>query len=208
LSRISRRVSEYLPPMRWWHFGAAMNTVVLVAYLAISFHILKGVFRSGRPSSNPLAFATGLIFLTCAIHHGSHPVHMLLPYVGIEEHTGIPMREAFDDWHTSAFDLVTAGVALWYWRLRGRFPALVRGSALFEDLRERERQALEINDNVVQHLAVAKLAHDLGKHDEAYDAITLGLERSRAIIGDLLGTRGSGIDLQPGDLRREGPGGT
>lgn len=193
--------------MRWWHFGAAMNTVVLLAYLAISFHILKGVVRSGRLLSNPLALATGLIFFTCAVHHGSHPFHMLLPYVGIEEHTGIPMREAFDDWHTSSFDLFTAGVAIWYWRLRNRFPALVRGSALFEDLRERERQALEINDNVVQHLAVAKLAYDLGKHDEAYDAIDKGLTSARKIITELIGDDTAGGDVAPGSLRRQAPGG-
>lgn len=193
--------------MQWWHFGAAMNTVVLVAYLAISFHILKGVFRSGGLRSNPLALATGLIFFTCAVHHGSHPVHMLLPYLGLEEHTGIPMREAFDDWHTSAFDLFTAAVALWYWRLRNRFPALVRGSALFEDLRERERQALEINDNVVQHLAVAKLAAELGKHDEAHEALTRGLASSRSIITELLGDRATHGGVSPGDLRRREPGG-
>jgi hypothetical protein len=194
--------------MRWWHFGAVMNAVVLVAYLAISFHILRGVVRSGRITSNPLALATGLIFLTCAIHHGSHPVHMFLPSIGIGEHKSHSMREAFDSWHTSAFDLATAGVAVWYWRLRNRFPALVRGSALFEDLRERERQALEINDNVVQHLAVAKLAYDLGKHDEAYDAIDKGLVSSRKIITELLGEPGSGVDLGAGDLRRREPGGT
>jgi signal transduction histidine kinase len=192
--------------MRWWHFSAAMNTVVLVAYLAISFHILRGVVRSGRITSNPLALATGLIFLTCAIHHGSHPVHMFLPTIGIGEHSH-SMREAFDSWHTSAFDLVTAGVAVWYWRLRNRFPALVRGSALFEDLRERERQALEINDNVVQHLAVAKLAYDLGKHDEAYEAIDVGLTSSRRIITELLGDETSTGKVEPGRLRRQAPGG-
>ena len=29
--------------------------------------------------------------------------------------------------------IMTAGIAVWYWTLRGRFPALVRGAALVEE---------------------------------------------------------------------------
>jgi PAS domain-containing protein len=36
------------------------------------------------------------------------------------------------------WDALTAGVGVWYWSLRGRFPALVRGAALFEDLELRK----------------------------------------------------------------------
>ncbi|WP_285550763.1 hybrid sensor histidine kinase/response regulator [Actinoplanes regularis] len=48
------------------------------------------------------------------------------------------MRHAFGSSFTVGWDLVTAVVAVWYWTLRGRFPALVRGAAVFEDLRLRQ----------------------------------------------------------------------
>ena len=189
--------------MEWWIVAAVANVVILVAYLAIAITIGAGLTRSRQWRSNPLGVATAAIFFSCAIHHGSHPLHMVLPYVGLEEHTGLPMRAAFQEWHVAGWDIVTAGIALWYWSLRNRFPALVRGAALFEDLKQRQRQALEINDNVVQGLAVAKYALDTGDERRAHDALELTLERARGIIGDLLGDEGSEVRLGPGDLTRE-----
>ncbi len=40
--------------------------------------------------------------------------------------------------------------------------SVLRGAQLFEDMKVRERQALEINDNIVQGLSVAKYALDQG----------------------------------------------
>lgn len=50
----------------------------------------------------------------------------------------------------------------------------------------RRQQALQINDNVVQGLAVAKYAFDLGDHDKAKEAIEGTLAAARRIISDLL----------------------
>jgi signal transduction histidine kinase len=191
--------------MHWWVAGAFFNTIILVAYLAISYSIARGLHRSKQWRSNPLAVATAAIFFTCAVHHGSHPVHMVLPAFGLEEHTGLPMREAFDDWHSSGWDIITAAVAVYYWTLRGRFPALVRGPAVFEDLRERQRQALDIHDNVVQGLAAAKLNFELDRGDEGMRALDDTLAASRSIITDLLGDERYGLGLSPGDLRRQTP---
>ena len=47
----------------------------------------------------------------------------------------------------------------------------MQGAQLFEDLRQREQQALEINDNVLQGLVVAKMALDLDQPDKANDAL-------------------------------------
>jgi signal transduction histidine kinase len=191
--------------MEWWMVSTALNIVVVSAYLAISLTILRGLKKAGRVWSNPLMLATSAIFFTCAVHHGSHPVHMLLPTFGVEDHHSMAMREAFDSWHTSLWDVATAGVGIWYFMLRNRFPALARGSALFEDLRERERQALEIHDNVVQGLAEAQLAFDVGREQQAREAVDRTLAAARQIITDLLGEPGSGIELGPGDLRRSAP---
>lgn len=185
--------------MSWWYVGAIANVVILAAYLAIAYSIIRNLLPERRWRNNPLAVATAAIFFTCAVHHGSHPVHQLLPALGVEEHTGLAMREAFDDWHVSTWDIVTAAVGVWYWTLRNRFPALVRSSALFEDVIARERQALEIHDNVVQGLATAKLAFEMDDGDRGMRALDQTLAASRKIITDLLG--GDGVALA-GNLRR------
>lgn len=50
----------------------------------------------------------------------------------------------------------------------------------------RRRQALEINDNVVQGLAVAKYAFELGNMEKAQSAVEGTLAASRRIISDLV----------------------
>lgn len=50
----------------------------------------------------------------------------------------------------------------------------------------RRRQALEINDNVVQGLAVAKYAFELGNTEKAMSAVEGTLAASRRIISDLV----------------------
>lgn len=186
-----------------WGFAAIASGVILVAYLAIAFRILGGVTRAGEWHNNPLAVATGLIFFTCGVGHGLHLVHLLAPSFGFDELGGQSARTAFSEWHLWIWDGITAGVAVWYWTLRNRFPALVRGAALFEDMRERQRQALEIHDNVVQGLAKTKLALDLGRTEEGEKEVEETLAASRKIISELLGDPGSETELGPGDLRRE-----
>lgn len=189
--------------LQWWHIGALANVVITVAYLAISFRIARRLSKEGgRLRDNPLAAATAGIFLTCAVHHGGHPLHQLLPAVGSNAEIGPAMRAAFNESHVVIWDLVTAAVGIWYWTLRGRFPALVRGAALFEDLRERQRQALEIHDNIVQGLATAKLSFEVDDHEGGMAAVEHTLAASRRIISGLLGEEHAGTTLGPGDLRR------
>lgn len=66
----------------------------------------------------------------------------------------------------------------------------------------RREQALEINDNVVQGLAVAKYALDLGHTDKARSAIEGTLAAARKIITDLIDELGEGMELGPGTLAR------
>src|SRR5689334_13830597 len=125
--------------VNWWQLTALANAVILAAYLAISFAIGRGLWRARQWRNNPLGVATASIFFSCAVHHGSHTVHLMLPYLGSDVHAGMAMRMAFGmDFHAAGWDTVTAVLAVWYWTLRGRFPALVRGAALFEDLRLRQ----------------------------------------------------------------------
>lgn len=63
--------------------------------------------------------------------------------------------------------------------------------------REKERRALEINDNIVQGLVLAKYAAQAGHVPEALRAIDETLERARRLITDALED-----EVAPGDLVR------
>lgn len=69
------------------------------------------------------------------------------------------------------------------------------------DQRRLTEYALALNDSIVQGLAAAKMALELGESDRAERMITDTLTQARTIISDLL--REVGVDLQPGDLIRE-----
>ncbi len=65
--------------------------------------------------------------------------------------------------------------------------------------------ALALNDSIVQGLAAAKMALELGDQDRAERVIDETLEAARTIISDLL--REVGVEIQPGDLVRDAEGG-
>ncbi len=183
-----------------WRVGIVANLVTMTAYLAISAAVLVPLVRDGQLKANRLGTATGLIFFTCAVAHGGHAVHMLLPALGVESASGIAMREGFNA-QTVVWDIVTACVGIYYWSLRRTYGALMSGAKLFEDLRERQRQALEINDGIVQGLATAKLALELDQTQLTREALESTLISARCLITELLGEV-SDQGFAPGDLRR------
>jgi signal transduction histidine kinase len=187
-----------------WQIGAAANAVVALAYIAISWAIISPLVRTGQWRQNRLGVATSAIFLTCAVHHGGHALHMVLPAVGLEDATGQAMRRAWE-WHVTAWDVVTAAVGVYYWSLRSTYGTLMKGATLFEDLKEKQRQALEINDNIVQGLVTAKLALELDQRELSREALEHSLNAARQIITDLLGEEGTEQRLGPGDLVRSKP---
>jgi hypothetical protein len=73
---------------------------------------------------------------------------------------------------------------------------------MFEDMKVRQRQALDVNDNIVQGLTVAKYELDRGDDDRSREAIEETLRKARVLITELLGERDSEVELGPGDLRR------
>jgi PAS domain S-box-containing protein len=69
-------------------------------------------------------------------------------------------------------------------------------------LRLRQRHALELNDDIIQGLAVADLALNLEEYDKARGAISSTLQAARRYVTDLLGEPGEAIPIAPGDLRK------
>lgn len=72
------------------------------------------------------------------------------------------------------------------------------------EARGRQRQAMELNDDIVQGLTVALYALELGQETVAQRAVDETLASARAIVSDLLG-EDSATDLGPGDLVRRTP---
>ena len=176
-----------------WQIGMSANAIIGVAYLAISLALIIPLTRSNQLKSNPLAVATAAIFLTCAVHHGSHAVHMLLPAF-VSDEQGLSMRAAWG-WPLAIWDVVGAIVAIFYWTQRRSYGALIDGAALFEDLRKREQQALELNDSVLQGMVVSRMALDLDDPDKALDALDTSIASASRIITNLLGSEHFNIEL-------------
>lgn len=170
-----------------WVIGLICNTAIAVAYFMIFATILRPLIRGGQMRSNPLATATAAIFLTCAVHHGSHVLHMALPTLGLAETQGMAMREAWT-WPAAIWDVVGALVAIYYFTLRRGYGALIHGAELFTDLQQREQQALELNDNVLQGLVVARMAIDLDRTDKAKAALDAAILSASRMITDLIGS--------------------
>ena len=75
-----------------WQVGLVCNAVISVTYFLIVLAIVVPLVRSHQLRSNPLGAATAAIFFTCAVHHGAHTVHMLMPAFGVDEVQGMAMR--------------------------------------------------------------------------------------------------------------------
>jgi len=172
-----------------WQIAMVCNAGIGIAYLLICLAIVVPLTRSNQLRSNPLGAATAAIFLTCAVHHGTHAVHMLLPSLGVDDDRGLAMRAAWS-WPLTIWDCVGLVVALYYWTLRRNYSSLMQGAQLFEDLRKREQQALELNDSVLQGLVVAKMALDLDDTAKANAAISTSIDSASRIITNLLGSEG------------------
>jgi len=174
------------------------------SFALIAYVIVRGLVGSSQLRTNRLGVATALIFVTVAGSFALQGYRLLAPSLGLDEQHGLALRDAAD-WHTAVWGLLTAAAGIYYLALRRSRASAPQSAQMFEDLKARERQALEINDNIVQGLTVAKYAMSIGAEDHGRQAIDDTLVRARAIITDRLGEPGSEIEFGPGDLRRATP---
>jgi hypothetical protein len=190
--------------MDYWWIGLVTNAITAVAFLAVAVVLLVNAVKTKHVKNNPLGVATVILYLTCGGGHVVHTLQLLDVPLGIASAAGIAIQQEYDtNWHMWIIDILTAAAGVSYWMMRRRFPALVSGAAVFEDLRTRQRRALAINDTVVQGLVRAKMALDLQHRQEGEAAVADTLASARHIITDLLGQE----EVKAGSLRRRQPGG-
>lgn len=200
---------SHLLGVELWHLVFAANLVITVAYAMITAYIVRGLVE-GSQWTNWLGIATAAIFASCAAGHGVHVLHFLLPAIDSWGYPlpaqalaeGYAMRAAMGDWHSLLPDTLTALAGLTYLALRNRLGAVLRGSPrLFRDERQARRNAIELNDNVVQGLAAAKMAIQAGHTGYAIQALNNTLDQSKAMMTALL----EEAPVQRADLVRENP---
>lgn len=165
--------------------GLISNVVMALAYLLICLAIVIPLARSKQLRSNLLGAATALIFLTCAVHHGMLALDLLAPALAADGEQPVALPESYS-WSMGVWDVVGMLVAVYYWGQRRSYAPLMDGAQLFQDLRQREQQALEINDTVLQGLVVARMALDLDDPQRAHDSLAASISSASQIITDLL----------------------
>lgn len=187
----------------WWVITAGANAIMIAVYATIAYLIIRGLNEGRQWRTNPVAVATGAVFVSCTIGHGLHLAHVLPPLSMLEPLEAEAARAMFGDWRLLAWDVFTAGTAIAFYLLRNRLAVVYDGAALCEDLRERERQAAALNDRVMTGIDRARAQLREGDRDGGLRTLSDTLEESKGVITMLLGTRGSRTSLGPGDLQRD-----
>lgn len=187
-----------------WQLGLAGNLVVMALYAAIAWSIGRPLVATGQLRTNRLGVATAVIFATCAIGHGVHAFHLFGPTIGVDAHVGDHARGAME-WHLVVVDAITASVAVVYWRMRRSYASFIHGAKLFDDLEERKRAALEINDEIIQRLVVAQMAIEGGDDKKASDMIRRCVRSAQSIVTEILVESDISEPLATGKIIRSEP---
>lgn len=187
------------PVIEIWHVGLLASAVIAVSFGAVGVKLGLDITRTGQWLGNPLAVATVFLYVSCASSHGIRTIQLLENLLGVVSTPALAAGLEYGYLHMVGLDAVTAFAGVWYWTLRNRYPSLVRGTAIFEDLRSRQRQALAVHDGVVQGLSEAKLALEAGETDAGQEALDDTLDEAKGLITDLM----EGEETPEGELRRE-----
>ena len=190
-----------------WVFTAAFNAILVVIYGLVAISMISAIIDGRQLRTNPLLTATAAIFVTCTLGHGAHLMHALVAqpiFWGDEAAAADRVRAEFSDIRLLAWDGFTAAVAIVFYVLRNRFAVITRGAAFCEDLAKRESQALEMHDNIVQGLAQAKMALDMGHREEGYEAIESTLVAARRIMTEVLGKNAADLKASRAEARSAG----
>ena len=172
-------------------------------YLAIAGTIVAVLSQGGRLRTHTLGQAALLAFGTCGDPVLPDRGAAAGPSLGIDSSHGEALRDA---WPTllGVWAVIGGAAALFLLSQRGSYGDVLLGPGLMDEVKARERQAFEINDNLVQGLSVAKYSFEMGQEDRGRRAVNESLRKAREMTTDLLGEPGAPDDqVVPGELRRE-----
>ena len=168
-----------------WQLTAGANALVGIAYLVIAGTIVAVLSRRApedapaRPGRPARLRDLGVQFCLIA-------ALLLAPSLGIETSSGEALRDAWPA-VLAAWAVVGGAAALFLLSQRGSYGDVLLGPGLMDEVKERERQAFEINDNLVQGLSVAKYSLEMGQEDRGRRAVNESLRKARVMTTDLLG---------------------
>ncbi len=181
-----------------WQLTAGANAVVGVLYLAIAGTIVAVLFQGGRLRTHTLGQAALLAFGTVGIQFCLIAALLLAPSFGIDSSHGEALRDAWPAL-LGVWAVIGGAAALFLLSQRGSYGDVLLGPGLMDEVKARERQAFEINDNLVQGLSVAKYSLEMGQEDRGRRAVNESLSNARKMTTDLLGEPGA-----PDDQARPG----
>ena len=174
--------------MYWIAIGS--NLVIGFVAYALAWQIARNLLRDREWPTNRLALAMLAIVGTCSTGHLEHGFHLL------------SSNQAAALWPPEAvvLDLITAaGISAYFYFQTGRLSQFARGAAMFEDVSVRNRNALQMHNEVVQRLAAARYAIVRGELAGARELVDQSLTSAREVITDLLPPEAA---VEPGSVRR------
>lgn len=141
------------------------------------------------------------VFFTAAAFAVGH--HVVLAFVGEGLFSQPYQQDAPLLWaaiHVGFVTLVTAVTAVGMYDVARSVAGRARAEADLAHAEERRGTALRLHDEVVQALATANYARDLGEEEVSAHAMSQALDASRELVGELIGDG----PLDPALLEREG----
>jgi len=166
-----------------WILAVSVNGVIAVCYILIAGLIGQGLIRTRQVRSNPLAMATAAIFISCAVHHAHHALHLVSAFGPAGHHDLVSVREMFGEWHSVAIDVVGAVVAVVYLGMRRSYKTLLNTPAMFDDAVRvaaeqhwRERALTDPLTEIPNRAAYQHLADELAVDPDVGDVAVLFLD--------------------------------
>jgi integral membrane sensor domain MASE1 len=169
---------------------------------------LAGISALALARSEPLAYVVFPLLIWAALRlgpHGAATANLIVAVIAVaytaNGHGGFVEGTRDDSLLLSQTFMGVAAVT----SLLLAAIAAERQRAVAEGIAMRRREALEINDNIVQGLTVAHYASQSGQHDLAGDALETTLADARKMIGELVADLPPDTLARPGALRRRSP---
>jgi hypothetical protein len=165
------------------HEGAAVWLAVALFVLVFAVRL---VVHGAEPVEMFLIFPVALLAMAFGVRIG-----LLAGLVGAALTVASVSLQGFTPsalgWLGRVVPILLLGVLVGWTRDRETSAAQIR-QALFE-AQLREREAAELNDSIVQHLAVAKWMMESGRADAGLELLSATISASESLVAALLGCR-------------------